>query len=92
MGLFLRERERGGGVEGSWGHFDPQCGTTGVGQHDERALPLHTVRCFCWGCCCVCVWVWWWWEGERAPGAIMIRSVAPQELGSTSSALYLCIR
>eukprot|EP00775_Hariotina_reticulata_P006751 gene6751-6971_t len=31
-------------------------------------------------------------EAWRAPGAIMIRSVAPQELGSTASALYLCIR
>jgi hypothetical protein len=31
-------------------------------------------------------------EAWRAPGAIMIRSVAPQELGSTTSALYLCIR
>jgi hypothetical protein len=31
-------------------------------------------------------------EAWRAPGAIMVRSVAPQELGSTASALYLCIR
>ncbi|KAF6255340.1 hypothetical protein COO60DRAFT_1627563 [Scenedesmus sp. NREL 46B-D3] len=31
-------------------------------------------------------------EAWRAPGAVMIRGVAPQELGSTASALYLCIR
>lgn len=31
-------------------------------------------------------------EAWRAPSAIMIRTIAPQELGSTASALYLCIR
>jgi predicted MFS family arabinose efflux permease len=31
-------------------------------------------------------------EAWRAPSAIMIRNIAPQELGSTASALYLCIR
>jgi uncharacterized membrane protein len=31
-------------------------------------------------------------EAWRAPSAIMIRNIAPQELGSTASAMYLCIR
>ena len=31
-------------------------------------------------------------EAWRAPSAIMIRGVAPQEMGSTASAMYLCIR
>lgn len=31
-------------------------------------------------------------EAWRAPGAIMIRGIAPPEMGSTASALYLCIR
>jgi hypothetical protein len=31
-------------------------------------------------------------EAWRAPSAVLIRSIAPQQMGSTASALYLCVR
>ncbi len=31
-------------------------------------------------------------EAWRAPSAVLIRSIAPQSMGSTASALYLCVR
>lgn len=31
-------------------------------------------------------------EAWRAPSAVMIRSIAPSEIGSTASAMYLCVR